>query len=197
MKPSRAELSRRASAIRLVVTDVDGVLTDTGVYYTAEGEVAKRFSIRDGMGVELLRAAGIETAIMTGETSGSVVKRAEKLRIERTWLGVKNKGDALRAALLVAQLSPGEVAYIGDDVNDLGAIELVSSEGLTGAPRDAMPAVASVVHHRARADGGYGAFRDFAEWILHLRSGRPVVPRRKRDVPVPRAATVARQRNKH
>lgn len=197
MKLARAELVRRATAIRLVVTDVDGVLTDTGVYYTADGEVAKRFSIRDGMGVERLRDAGIETAIMTGETSGSVVKRAEKLRIERTWLGVKNKGDALRAALLVAQLAPSEVAYIGDDVNDLGAIELVGLAGLTGAPRDAMPDVVSVVHHRARADGGQGAFRDFAEWILQLRAGRPTLPRRKSDVAVSRAASVARPRNKH
>jgi 3-deoxy-D-manno-octulosonate 8-phosphate phosphatase (KDO 8-P phosphatase) len=90
LSPTRlgeAEIGKRAAAIRIVITDCDGVLTDGGVYYGPEGEVMKRFSIRDGMGVERLRNAGIATAIMSGERSPSIQKRAEKLSI-RAYLGV-------------------------------------------------------------------------------------------------------------
>src|SRR5438105_7910342 len=95
---SRDELAARARRLRLVLTDSDGVLTDAGVYYSERGEELKRFSIRDGMGVERLRDAGIATAIVTGEKSGSVVRRAEKLGI-RAYLGIKDKAALLPVAL--------------------------------------------------------------------------------------------------
>lgn len=167
---SREELGARARRVRLVVTDCDGVLTDNGVYYGAEGELLKRFSIRDGMGVERLRAAGIDVGIMTGERSRSLVARARKLGIERLWLGARDKRTALEEELRGMGVKPGEIAFIGDDVNDLGAIELVGAEGLTGAPADAVAPVARVVHHRGAVPGGHGAFREFAEWILGLRT---------------------------
>jgi 3-deoxy-D-manno-octulosonate 8-phosphate phosphatase (KDO 8-P phosphatase) len=167
-----AELRRRAAAIRLVVTDVDGVLTDAGVYYSARGEELKRFSLRDGMGVERLRSAGIETAFMTGETSECVSRRAEKLRIADVFLGVKDKAAHLDVVLQRTGRAAPEIAFIGDDVNDLALLERVGERGLTGAPADATTAVASRVHHRTTANGGHGAFRDFAEWILGLRSPR-------------------------
>ena len=166
---SPSELARRARTVRLVVTDCDGVLTDAGVYYSAEGEVMKRFCLRDGMGVSRLCEVGVETGIMTGETSPSVVKRAEKLGITRVWLGVERKAEALARALREGGYEASEVAYIGDDYNDLDVIRLVAPHGLTGAPRDAMPAVLAEVHHRSEVDGGHGAFRDFAEWILLAR----------------------------
>ncbi len=108
------ELRRRAARIALVVTDSDGVLTDGGVYYSARGEEMKRFSIRDGMGFERLRDAGLSVAIMTGETSESVARRAEKLQA-RALLGVKDKAAHLPRLLASLSLTAGAVAYLGDD----------------------------------------------------------------------------------
>ena len=167
------ELLRRGRATRLVVTDVDGVLTDGGVYYSARGEELKRFSIRDGMGVERLRDAGVETAIVTGERSECVLRRAEKLGVVHTLHGVRDKRVALAQLRERAGGSLADLAWIGDDVNDLPALELVGEHGLTGAPDDAMPEVLDRVHHRCAAPGGHGAFRDFAEWILRLQGGNP------------------------
>ena len=167
--PSRSELRARAARIRLVLTDSDGVLTDTGVYYGESGEAFKRFSIRDGMGVERLRDRGVETAIMTGETSGSVRTRAEKLRMRHLYLGVKDKRARLAAVLEETGLTPGEIAYIGDDVNDLGIMAAIAPHGITAAPGDAVAEVARTVHFRCTARGGCGAFREFAEWLLSNR----------------------------
>ncbi len=170
-----AEAKRRARRTKLVLTDSDGVLTDNGVYYGEQGEVLKRFSIRDGMGVERLRNAGIATGIITGEKSPSVRARAEKLRIELLYLGVKDKSAALEQALRDAGVELAQTAYIGDDVNDGAALEAVGKSGLTATPLDGMPEVVRKVHYRCRAPGGYGAFRDFAEWILNLRGHRGAV----------------------
>lgn len=170
---SPAELVRRARAVRLVLTDSDGVLTDTGVYYSERGEELKRFSIRDGMGVERLRQAGIETGIVTGELSPSVVRRAEKLALPTVLLGVKDKLGAVRGLCAERGLGLDEVAYIGDDVNDLAVLAEVSRRGLTASPSDGLPSVRAVVTHVCAAPGGHGAFREFAEWILSHRAEAP------------------------
>mgnify|MGYP000260868855 CR=1 FL=1 len=162
------EIARRARAMRLLLTDCDGVLTDAGVYYSAKGEELKRFSIRDGMGVERLRNAGIETAIVTGENAEMVLRRAEKLGIH-AHLGVKDKAAQLASILREHGVSLGEVGYMGDDVNDLGVMANVSETGLLGAPADAMPEVLPRVHYVTRAAGGHGAFREFAEWLIAAR----------------------------
>lgn len=154
----------------MVLTDCDGVLTDTGVYYSDRGEELKRFSIRDGMGFERLSKAGIAAAIVTGERSGSVARRAEKLA-SRAFLGVADKAAHLDAVLREMGASIDEVAYIGDDVNDLGVMARVAERGLCGAPADAVPEARSAAHHVTGARGGQGAFRDFAEWILLLARG--------------------------
>lgn len=166
---SPAELKRRARRIRLVLTDNDGVLTDAGVYYSAEGEEFKRFSIRDGMGVMLLRRAGIETAIITSEMSESVRRRAEKLEMPFLYLGVKEKHRHLDTILGETRLSLDQVAYIGDDVNDLEIMKIVGGNGLTATPADGLPLIQRLSHYRCKQSGGHGAFRDFAEWLLHLR----------------------------
>ena len=166
---STEQLVVRARRVRLVLTDCDGVLTDATVYVSEHGEAMKRFSLRDGMGVDRLREAGIETAIVTRERSPIVARRVEKLRLPHLFEGVLDKAAELPRILAAAGCGPGEVAYIGDDVNDLGILGEVSREGLTAAPFDALEAVASAVHHVCRARGGEGAFREFAEWILRLR----------------------------
>ena len=167
------DLRFRAARVRLVVTDVDGVLTDAGVYYSERGEELKRFSIRDGMGVERLRQAGIETGIVTGELSPSVVRRAEKLALPTVLLGVKDKLGAVRGLCAERGLGLDEVAYIGDDVNDLAVLAEVSRRGLTASPSDGLPSVRAVVTHVCAAPGGHGAFREFAEWILSHRAEAP------------------------
>jgi 3-deoxy-D-manno-octulosonate 8-phosphate phosphatase (KDO 8-P phosphatase) len=164
-----AEVARRASGLKLVLTDSDGVLTDTGVYYSERGEELKRFSIRDGMGVDRLRQAGVETGIVTGELSPSVLRRGEKLGLRHVLVGVKDKTAAVRALCAERGFTLAQVAFIGDDVNDLAVLTEIGREGLTAAPADALPAVLTIVHHVCAAPGGQGAFRDFAEWILDQR----------------------------
>jgi 3-deoxy-D-manno-octulosonate 8-phosphate phosphatase (KDO 8-P phosphatase) len=164
------ELKARARRLKLVLTDSDGVLTDTGVYYSEDGEAFKRFSIRDGMGVERLRVAGVETGIITGEKSESVRRRAEKLQLSHLYLGVKDKRQRLEGILEETGLTIAQIGYIGDDVNDLGILDAVAGSGLTAAPSDAMPVVLKMVHYHCLLPGGHGAFRDFAEWILRMRA---------------------------
>jgi 3-deoxy-D-manno-octulosonate 8-phosphate phosphatase (KDO 8-P phosphatase) len=161
------QLKQKAQKIKLLLTDVDGVLTDNGVYYSETGEVMKRFSIRDGMGVERLRKlCGIETGIVTGERSPSVAKRAEKLNITALHLGIKDKEALLESILTEQNLKAEEVAFIGDDVNDLG---IMSKVGLTACPSNAMAQVMAVVDYQCKEKGGDGAFRDFAEWLISCR----------------------------
>lgn len=164
-----AEAHHRASRIKLVLSDCDGVLTDNGVYYGETGELFKRFSIRDGMGVERLRNAGIQTAIISGERSPSIRARAQKLGITALYTGVKDKAARLSGIASETGLSQEEIAFIGDDVNDLALVQALMSRSLTGAPADAMPALRVAVHYRSSVMGGHGAFRDFAELVLELR----------------------------
>ncbi len=164
-----AELRTRAGRIRLVLTDVDGVLTDAGVYYSERGEELRRFSLRDGMGVERLREAGIETAFLSREDSGIVRARAKKLRIQQVFLGIRDKLEHLSEILRASGLSSDALAFIGDDVNDLPLLRELSGTGLTGAPADAIEEVLEAVHHVSAAPGGHGAFRHFADAILRWR----------------------------
>lgn len=167
---SQAEARRRAARIRLVLSDVDGVLTDAGVYYSARGEELYRFSRRDGMGSDLLRAAGLATGVLTREHSDIIRRRAEKLKMTHVFVGVDDKLSHLPVILTATGLQPGNIAYIGDDVNDLEIIREIRVAGLTAAPADAVPAILREVHHRCASPGGHGAYRDFAEWILALRN---------------------------
>jgi 3-deoxy-D-manno-octulosonate 8-phosphate phosphatase (KDO 8-P phosphatase) len=167
---SAPELVVRAQRLRLVLTDCDGVLTDGTAWYSERGEELKRFSLRDGMGVELLRHDGIETGIVTRERSGPVRRRAEKLGVV-LFEGVRDKEAELPRILAATEREAGELAYIGDDVNDLGILRAIRSEGLTAAPADATPAVTAQAQLRCQARGGEGAFREFADWILRLRAG--------------------------
>jgi len=160
----KAVLVEKALAIRLVLTDCDGVLTDGSVYYSAEGEQMKRFFIRDGMGVERLRVLrGIETGIVTGEMSESVRRRAEKLKITELHLGCKEKLALVKALAKRLALRLDELAYIGDDVNDAEVLKVV---GLSACPEDAESEVKGIVNMVCSKPGGRGAFRELAEFII-------------------------------
>ena len=164
------ELIARAKRIAMVLSDNDGVLTDNTVFVSEVGEELTQYSFRDGMGVERLRNAGVQTAIVTREKSAIVRRRAEKLQLPFVWEGVRDKREQLQKILVEARLGADQLAYIGDDVNDLGIIEAIGPAGLTAAPQDAMPEVREAVHYVCECPGGRGAFRDFAEWILRLRT---------------------------
>jgi 3-deoxy-D-manno-octulosonate 8-phosphate phosphatase (KDO 8-P phosphatase) len=161
------QLRARAAAIRLIVSDVDGVLTDAAVYYSAEGEQLKRFSMRDGMGVELLRDAGIATAWLTREQSPIVAARARKLQVTTVWSGERDKGQALPRLVAELGYEPRAVAYIGDDVNDLEALAWLREAGLTACPSDAASKVLAAAHFVTSARGGQGAFRELCDLILY------------------------------
>ena len=164
------ERTRRAGATRLVLTDNDGTLTDGTVTLSASGETAKRYSLRDGHGVELLREAGIATAMISREQCAVAQRRADKLRMPHVFLGVHDKRAALPGVLAMTGVSVGQVAYIGDDLNDLSIMEAIAGAGLCAAPADAHPRVAAICHYVCEKPGGYGAFREFAEWLLALRA---------------------------
>jgi 3-deoxy-D-manno-octulosonate 8-phosphate phosphatase (KDO 8-P phosphatase) len=157
-------MTEKAKKIKLLLTDCDGVLTDGGVYYGEKGEVLKKFNIRDGMGVERLRTlVNVETGIITGELSPSVKKRAEKLKITELHLGIKDKPAVLREILLKKNLQADEIAYIGDDTNDVEIMKLV---GLSACPADALIFAKNAAHYICENKGGEGAFREFAEYII-------------------------------
>ncbi|HEY7683640.1 MAG TPA: HAD hydrolase family protein [Gemmatimonadales bacterium] len=160
-----AQARAKAARVRLVLTDSDGVLTDGGVYYSARGEELRRFSVRDGMGVERLRAAGIETVIVTREAAPAVEHRGSKLGIE-VLTRVADKLEAVTGLIARHELTWAEVAYIGDDVNDLAVMRRA---GFSACPADAEPQVLNAADIVCRRMGGHGAFREFAEIILASR----------------------------
>lgn len=154
--------------VKILLTDNDGVLTDTGVYYGPDGEVFKKFSIRDGMGVERLRnLCNIETGIITGELSESVKKRAEKLKLRHLYLGIKDKKAVFSEIVATTGFTYDQIAYIGDDYNDLDVIELA---GMTASPGDALPFIRSNVDYVCDNYGGHGAVREFAELIIYYQT---------------------------
>jgi YrbI family 3-deoxy-D-manno-octulosonate 8-phosphate phosphatase len=164
LKEKNISLKEKLEKIKVVITDNDGVLTDTGVYYSGKGEELKRFSIRDGMGVERLRKyAGIKTIIITGENSGSIKARAEKLRIEEYYLGAKNKLELLDQILKQNKINEENIAYIGDDVNDLQVMERV---GFKVTPADGTNFIKKIADYVCENKSGNGAFRELAELIL-------------------------------
>lgn len=157
----------KACRIRLLLTDCDGVLTDGGVYYSKDGEELKLFSMRDGMGVERLRKlVNVETGVVTGETSEIVKRRVEKLQIKEYHAGSSDKLHTLKEIMRNNDFSPEEIAYIGDDSNDL---EIMSNAGLSACPADALPFIREMAHLVMDSKGGHGAFREFAEIIIFLK----------------------------
>lgn len=155
-------LSARLAKIRLLVVDVDGTLTDAGMYWSAEGEQLKKFNTRDAKGLELVRKLGIEVAIITSENSPIVTARARKLEIQHCFVGVEDKRPCLESLAKKLGFSLRDVAYIGDDVNDLKCLTI---SGFSACPADAVDAVKSQVQYIATQAGGRGAVREVCDLI--------------------------------
>ncbi|MEY4704339.1 MAG: 3-deoxy-D-manno-octulosonate 8-phosphate phosphatase KdsC [Nitrospirota bacterium] len=153
--------------IRLFATDVDGVLTDAGMYYAESGDEWKKFNTRDGMGIKLLQKAGIITAIVTQEQTKLVARRAEKLMVPELHQGVMDKLSLVREMASRHGLTLSQVAYIGDDINDLETLKAV---GFSATPADGMPQVVAVVDYICQKKGGEGAVREIIEMILAAQS---------------------------
>lgn len=166
---TRTSLSRALKSVRLFATDVDGVLTDGGMYYSESGDELKKFNTRDGMGIKLLQRAGLITALITMEETKLVMRRAEKLAIPEVHQGARDKLAILRALAAKHGLTLQEMAYIGDDVNDLEALKAV---GFSAAPGDAMPPVLEVVDYVCHKSGGEGAVREVVDLILEAKAKR-------------------------
>jgi len=156
-------MSALAKNIKLVGTDIDGVWTDARMYYSTEGDVMKSFSTYDGMGVKLLREAGIPLLIMTGEDTKIVAKRAQKLGIDRIFQGENEKLKRLKEVCGELGITLDEVAYIGDDVNDLDVLRAV---GLSAMPPNSPILNQFTPDYLTTRSGGDGAFRDFVDFIL-------------------------------
>ena len=167
-KPGREELTSRASRVRLLVFDVDGVLTDGGLYYGGDGEVMKRFNVKDGHALVMARLVGLPAAILTARTSRIVEARGRELGLAAVFQGRKQKGPALEELLAQLQVPAEACAYMGDDLNDLDPMAL---SGLSACPADAVPEVRQEAHFVTQNVGGHGAARELVELCLRA-SGR-------------------------
>lgn len=160
------DVAARARKIRLLVMDVDGVLTDGRMVLSSRGEELKMFHTHDGIGLALAHRAGLKTAMMTGETSPIAKARGEKLGVNRVFLGVRRKGEAVGALLDEFGLPPEALAYIGDDLLDIPALQ---KAGLAVSVADAVADVKAVAHIVTKAPGGYGAVRECVELLLRAQ----------------------------
>lgn len=163
-------LTQRLLGVKMVVLDVDGVLTDGRIMKTESGGEILAFDVKDGMGISRLKKAGIEVAILSARSSGAVVARAKELGIERVYLGQKEKGPSVEYLAGEANIDMDSVAYVGDDLADIEAMRKV---GLPVAVADAAPEVKEQAVMVLDASGGRGAVRELAEAILRCMNKWP------------------------
>lgn len=159
-------IKEKIAKIKLVATDIDGVWTDAKMYYSPNGDFMKAFSAYDGMAVSLLKEKNIEVMILTGEKTKMVKKRAEKLKIKHCYQGEKDKLSRLKKVCKIMKISLKNVAFIGDDLNDLEALKSVGLSALTANSPILQKFVPDFITTR---EGGNGAFREFADLILKFR----------------------------
>lgn len=148
---------------KLIATDIDGVWTDGGMYYTSGNEEFKKFNTSDSAGVLFSKLNNIEVAIITGENSESVKNRAKKLGVKYVYTGITNKKKVLSELCTQLKISVNDVCYIGDDINDLGIFDIV---GYSACPNDSMDYIKTRCNKVLNKKGGEGVFREFVEHIL-------------------------------
>ena len=161
-----SRLSQSLHGLELLVLDVDGVLTDGGLSYAPDGQVWRRFDVRDGLGLKLLQQAGITLALISGGRSGAIERRAQDLGIEHCFTEVRDKQAQLGQLQQQLQVLPAATGFVGDDLNDL---VVRSQVGVMAAPADACKALRRQADLVLRRRGGHGAVRELAERILKAR----------------------------
>ena len=169
MPPATEACLARASRIRLLLLDVDGILTDGSITYTADGVEIKSFHIQDGLGLKLLQKGGVEAGLITARHSEMVRKRAAELKLAHVYQGVENKLEVYQRLLAEQGLQPEETAYMGDDWLDL---PLLTRVGLAATVADAAPEVRDAVHYITGRNGGRGAVREVCDLILEAQGRR-------------------------
>ena len=165
------EIWERASNIKLLITDIDGVMTDGGIIYDDNKLEFKKFNVKDGLIVYHLRKSGLMVGAITGRESYVVQNRCEELKFDFHYHGVKNKAKKFDEVLETLELQAEEVAFIGDDLIDLPILARV---GLAVVPRDALEYVKPIAHYVSRFKGGEGVFREVGDILLH--AGQHLVP---------------------
>ena len=159
----------RAKAVKLLLLDVDGVLTTGAISYDHAGREIKTFHARDGFGMNLLRKAGVEIGLITARSSEALKKRATELKIPHVFQGKRQKVEVFEELLQKLDLAAAEVAYMGDDWLDL---PLLARVGLAAAPADAVAEVREIVHYTTRQPGGRGAVRELCDLLIDARGLR-------------------------
>ncbi|MAF94338.1 MAG: HAD family hydrolase [Rhodospirillaceae bacterium] len=161
-----AEVSRKLARVRLLSLDVDGVMTDGGLYYTDDGRISRKYNVKDGVGIKRAMEAGIRIVIISAGISGSVPERAETLGIEHVFTGVEDKRAVLEALCDKLGIGLDEVAHIGDDLNDIALLEAV---GCPIAVADAQPEAWDAALIITEQNGGNGAVREICDALVKSR----------------------------
>ena len=159
-------LRKKTQKIKIVLTDVDCVLTDGGMYYAENGDIMKKFHTRDGMGVTLLRKKKISTIIITKEKTKFVKLWAKKMKIEKLYDGIQKKEDLVNTICDRYNVKQEELAYIGDDINDIALLKKV---GLSATPANGISEVKKICDYVCAVKGGEGAFRELADLVLQTK----------------------------
>jgi 3-deoxy-D-manno-octulosonate 8-phosphate phosphatase (KDO 8-P phosphatase) len=171
MQKSLSQIKKIAAQVKLLILDVDGVLTDNCLYLNDHGEEAKRFNVSDGMGIYLALQAGLEIALISGRKSQATKFRALDLKIKHVYLGVTNKIEAYQKLKRNLKLSDGQIAFMGDDVLDASVMKKV---GLPICVKDANSVVRRFAKFMTRAKGGEGAVREVIDMILESKKTNPL-----------------------
>lgn len=166
MKHISPGVQKKAAKIKLILLDVDGVLTDGGIIIDSRGMEAKRFDVRDGQGITLLIDCGIKVGFITGRSSTIVRRRAKELGVTIVYQGVKNKAEIYERLKTKTGLKDDQIAYVGDDILDLPVLRKV---GLAIAVRDSWSGLKSRVDYVTKSSGGRGAAREIAELMLDVQ----------------------------
>lgn len=163
IKVTKNILKNKIKNIKLLATDVDGVLTDGGMYYSNDGKEFKKFNVRDGMGISMLRKSGVKVAIVTLEDTAIVENRAKKLNITDVFLGSRDKVKSIEILLKRYNLQWENVSFIGDDINDF---EVLKKVGLAVTPNDGINENKKIAHLITSKNGGDGCVRELCDLIL-------------------------------
>ena len=162
-------LIKKIKKIKLVTVDVDGVLTDGCMYYSSKGDIMKKFHVRDGMAVSILKRNTIPTVIITKERNQIVKKWSSKMNIDKLFDGIKNKEEIVPKLCKLYGLSENNIAYIGDDVNDL---EIMKRTGFSATPKDGNLEVKKIVDYACKQRRGEGVLREICDLVISVKFGK-------------------------
>ena len=162
-----SEILKKCKKIKLVICDVDGVLTDGSMYYSEKGEQLKKFHTRDGMAVELLLEKKIPILVITREKSKITLSRAKKIKINKVYSGIKQKELLLPQICKLFKVTTNQIAFIGDDINDEKIMKLI---GLSVSPSDGVPRIKKIANLVTMTSGGKGVLRELVDMIISSQS---------------------------